>query len=114
MITLISDKRFSPIAWLIGCAVIGIIAYWYPLVLAHSFGPDVDSRIGFIGVLTVPLLLAASARAIWEFVRLLRAIAASQGGKGSWAFQIAGVVLLIASLSPLASWMASMIWGATR
>ena len=113
MRALISDKRFSPIAWLIGCVVIGVLCYWYPLVLAHSFGPDVDSRIGFIGVLTIPVMLAAGARAIWEFVRLHRAIGDSQQ-RGNVAYQTTGVVLLIASLSPLASWTAAMIWGATR
>jgi hypothetical protein len=110
---LTSDNRVSPIAWLIGCVVIGVLCYWYPLVLANSFGRDVDSRIGFIGVLTIPVLLVSSVRAIWEFVRLLKAIATAKR-RGDGAYQTAGVVLLVASLSPLASWTASMFWGATR
>jgi hypothetical protein len=61
---LTSDNRVSPIAWLIGCVVIGVLCYWYPLVLANSFDRDVHSRIGVIGVLTIPVLLVSSVRAI--------------------------------------------------
>ena len=111
--TLLSDQRVSPIAWLMGCFLIGVLTYWYPLVLAHSFERDVDSRIGFGYTLTGPVLLAASVRAVWEYVRLRRLLA-NTPGEGNRAFHTLGAVLLVASLSPLVVFGALMIWGANR
>jgi hypothetical protein len=110
---LTSDKRASSIVWLILCVVISLLVYWYPIVLAHTFERDADSRVGFVGVLTIPVLFAAGTRAIWEFVRLRKEIRSSPQ-EGNRAYHTAGVILLIVSLSPLAAFTVLMIWGATR
>jgi hypothetical protein len=99
--TLTADSRIGLLIWMLCCAIIGVMCYWYPIFVDQAFDKDADSRIGFVIFSFLPILLAAGARAMWDFWRLLRVLSATERN-GNVACGLTAAFLLMISLSPLA------------
>lgn len=86
--------RLGPALFVLLAAATAYLGYWEPKKLDSQFGPDVDSRIGFIVVGFSPFVLGTAMWAVFAYVRLWRIQFQSPS--------VAGWIFLVVLAVPLA------------
>jgi hypothetical protein len=96
-ITLFTDKRAAWLVRLASMAVLAVVGFWYPMLVARqNAGPD--DRFGFALIVAVPFVLVGGCLAVWSFWRLLRLIKAD--ARGATALLLFGALLMFVSVIP--------------
>jgi hypothetical protein len=96
--------------WLIGCVVAGVICFWYPVYVDSKFGPEADSRMGFFYLGAFPYMIGAGVVAVLSLARLFRALRGAGTRNFASLFSL-GIILTLASLSPVAVIGFRLIYG---
>ena len=86
--------------WLAAGVAVAVMGIWYPFTIDRQFGPEVDTRMGFVYVYTIQLVLAATVAAGFALRRLYRGSRYLQTTARALVMTV-GILLALGTSSPI-------------
>ncbi|HTI69757.1 MAG TPA: hypothetical protein VMF06_07310 [Candidatus Limnocylindria bacterium] len=94
------QQVFGSLIWLVGGVGVSILGIWYPMWVDSHFGPDVDSRMGFLYLYSLQFVLGATIAAGFALLRLYHGIYHMSAATKASLMSL-GIVLAMGTSSPL-------------